>query len=182
MKLNKPAFSTVKPRHTLTALALASSLCMLAPQAYAVGESGIDFGNGGFLKSVNSTGSAVTELASVTATCPQNGFLYAMGSATFQAQALNTPKVAHIRYSVARDVLSLDISAEQDLVFRVNGAVNGSSILEQVGASPVVRLDSCTAGQSITYRFVANRGASNAAEGISAFQPRISVIFFQNKI
>lgn len=170
----------MKLHNVLTSLTLAGSLFALTGQVYAA-ESGIDFGSGGFIKSVNSTGTSVTRLASVTATCPQNGFLYAMGSATFIAVSQNTPKVAHIRYSVAKSLI-LDPSAEQDLLFRTNGAVNGPNNQEQVGASPIVRFDSCTAGQSITYEFVATRGGSNAAEGISAFQPRLVVTFFQNKI
>jgi hypothetical protein len=159
--------------HALTSLALASTLA-LAGQAHAAADQGIDFDPATASVSIASTSvSNPTILRTVTATCPQSGFLYAMASSQFNPRpgAVNG---AQFIYSLSKNSTAFDNSARYDF------AIRAITDLAFVPASTLMRVDSLTAGQSVTYRLVAVKGVDIAA--LLAVQPKLVVTFFQTKI
>ena len=81
---------------------------------------------------------------------------------------------AQFIYSLSKNSTAFDNSARYDF------AIRAITDLAFVPASTLMRVDSCTAGQSVTYRFVAVKGVDMAA--LLAVQPKLVVTFFQTKI
>jgi hypothetical protein len=167
-------------------LTLIGSLIALAPQAYADNDQGIDFDAGGnSIVLVSSTSvSTPNILRTVTATCPQNGFLFATAATAFVVKTTNAPKFAGIIYSLAKDSTTRDTSHFNALNFLVPvdpAKITGTNLV-RVGSNSLMRVDSCTAGQSVTYRFLASKLSSNASDPVDAEQPTLVVTFFQARI
>jgi hypothetical protein len=56
------------------------------------------------------------------------------------------------------------------------------ALVHKHGSNPLMRVDSCTAGQSVTYRFLASKLSSNVSDPVDAEQPDLVVTFFQTRI
>ena len=164
----------MKLHNVLTLSTLAGSLFALAPQAYADNDQGIDFNTGPNSLAVTSISITTPNvLATVTATCPQAGFLFATASSQFNV----TPGVvngAQFLYSLAKDATGVDNATRYDVVIR---EITSLSFLP---ASSLMRVDSCSAGQSVTYRFVAVKGVD--VSKLTAVRPKLVVTFSQAKI
>jgi hypothetical protein len=161
-------------RNAFTAFTLLGSLVALGPQAHAV--EGIDFDTGSASVSVTSTSfTTPTVLRTVTATCPNTGFLLATASSLFTA----TPGAVNgtqFTYSIAKDSTAVDNNTRYTVAMRDIQDPSGAS----VPGSALMRVDSCTAGQSVVYRFLGVKGVDLVK--LNATQPKLVVTFFQRKI
>lgn len=187
----------MKLRNALTSLTLVGSFIALAPQGHAVvppppdclvGEceppppapdQGIDFPTGDGSLIVTSRSDLTPDvLRMVTATCPQAGFLYAMAGTSFLFFNSVLPPSGEtkvgVRYSLSKDLTSLDPNFH-DFEFVLENKADVSSV-------PVMRVDSCTAGQSVTYRFNARKLGTAGDFEATAFHPSLVVTFFKNRI
>jgi hypothetical protein len=122
--------------------------------------------------------SNTTNLGKVTVKCPEAGYLVAAGSAGI----LLTPKAGDTLGVVQGGIsITLDNTAPyaadpnhyNSIVFNVT--THNSAI-----PSFIQRVDACTAGQTVNYRLVAWH--EYAGDGSYAFQPRLVVQFFNNRI
>lgn len=169
--------------HTaLTSLTLAGSLCALAPQAHAAAVQGIDSdGRTFFAGTLGSPAEDPDLLSEVTATCPQKGFLFAQAATEFVAtETSGAGAQVFIKYSLAKDAFFMDSSSTYNVFFKLPAAIG--SISEVRAATPILRVDFCNAGQSVTYRFFAGKGSSNNADFLQFNIPRLVVTFFQKRI
>jgi hypothetical protein len=165
---------TMNFRQAFTAVTMLGSLLAFGPQAQAI--EGIDFDTGSATVSVTSTSTVTpTVLRTVTATCPNTGFLLATASSLFTA----TPGAVNgtqFLYSIAKDATTFDNTTRYTVAMRDIKDPGGAS----VPSSALMRVDSCTAGQSVTYRFLAAKGVDLVK--LNATQPKLVVTFFQKKI
>ncbi len=176
----------MKLKNILNSLTLAGSLCALTGQAYAAADQGIDFDPGGNSIVIVSSTSVSTPniLRTVTATCLQNGFLFATAATAFSIRTTKAPKFAGIIYSLAKDSTTRDIFHFNALNFLIPvdpAEITGTNLV-RMGSNPLMRVDSCTAGQSVTYRFLASKLSSNVSDPVDAEQPDLVVTFFQTRI
>lgn len=161
--------------HTvLTSLTLAGSLCALTGQAYAAADQGIDFDIGTAAPvTVNSTSaSAATVLKTVTATCPQNGFLFAMATANFIPRP-DANEVVNFSSSISKDSTAYDFKASYNVILK--------SVIDDIrlSANPSMRVDTCSAGQSVRYRFLTFKALGTQ---LIVVNPGLVVTFFQTRI
>lgn len=159
-------------RQTCTMLTLLGSLA-LAPLAFA---DGIDFDTRSESVSVTSMSvSTPNILRTVTATCPQNGFLLATASSQFNATpgAVNGTQFI---YSIAKDATAVDNTTRYNVAMRDIKDPGGAS----VSSSALMRVDSCNQGQSVTYNFVAVKGVDLVK--LNAAQPKLVVTFDRRRI
>lgn len=118
-----------------------------------------------------------TVLRVVTVTCPAAGFLMAQGSAHIQLTPLAGIDTVQGGISITRNSRApfpADPNHYNSIVLSTpNG---GNAVLPGF----IQRVDSCSQGQKITYRFVAwHESASDAS---IALGPRLVVQFFSDKI
>lgn len=118
-----------------------------------------------------------TTLRIVSATCPATGFLLAQAS----AQILLAPVIGNDTVqggiSITRNNAAPFPADPDNYSSIVLSTPNGNN-----GVIPgfVQRVDSCTQGQTIKYRFVAWH--ESATDASSALGPRLVVQFFSNRI
>jgi len=118
-----------------------------------------------------------TTLRVVSATCPAAGFLLAQGSAQIQLNPVTGNDTVQGGISITRNNVTpfpADPNHYSSIVF---STPNGSNA---VLPGFVQRVDSCSQGQTIKYRFVAWH--ENASDTSSALGPRLVVQFFSNRI
>jgi hypothetical protein len=157
-------------RNVIASLTLAGSLCALAPQVYA--STGIDFDTNPNNRTLLSTNfSSPDTLRTVNATCPANGFLLAMADTEFDVFT-SVPKDVRITYGIRK---SGNVSPTYDILL-------GGTGNRFLPASNLMRFDSCVAGTTVVYDFVASKGSANGPDNVTAFQPKLAVMFFQSKI
>src|SRR4051794_10175947 len=150
----------------MMAMTLASGAALANPEA-----------GGGASQSNNFVGitsanfAAPTILRSVVIKCPVAGFLIANADTSFLLSPTPGAAASSLEYSISRTT-AFDTSAHHSIRIATPGLV--SSI-----PGSIQRFDSCKAGQTITYRFVAllGEGLSGASD---ASQPRLSVIFLRD--
>jgi hypothetical protein len=165
---------------TFTTLALMGSLIALASQCYAQ----IDFDTGGSSNVVvsSTSGSQPTQLRTVTAICRVNGFLFATVASAFSVTTTGTsPKFAEVDYSIAKDSTAMDTPTFNSLRFPVPLQPSGTAGVASAAGS-TMRVDNCTAGQSVTYRFVAVRVGLTASDTVTSIRPKLVVTFFETKL
>lgn len=157
-----------------TSLTLVASLLSLSGQAHAAADQGIDFDIGSPAPiTVNSTSaSAATVLKTVTATCPQNGFLFATATANFIPRP-DANQVVNFHSSISKDTTAYDFKTNYDVILK--------GVIDEIRlpANPSLRVDSCSAGKSVTYRFLSFKGLGTQ---LIVVNPGLVVTFFQTKI
>lgn len=127
----------------------------------------------GIVNITSSSSTAPTILRSVTVKCPVAGFLIANADAEFGLGMTDLNADGTLAYGISRTT-ALDFNNYHFIEGRdpVDGVVSNPGGLQ--------RFDICTAGQTITYRFVAY-----LVEGLGpptgAHQPRLSVIFLRDR-
>ncbi|MDD5274287.1 MAG: hypothetical protein PHU14_16415 [Methylovulum sp.] len=122
--------------------------------------------------------SDTNSLGAVAAVCPEAGYLVAQGSAGILLSPVvgDTTGVVQGGISITLDntaPYAADPHHYNSLVFNTVG--NNSAT-----AASLQRIDTCVAGQKITYRLVAWHEYAGALS--NAFQPRLVVQFFNNRI
>jgi len=170
-------------RQVLPMLTLVGSLFALAPLVHAQPAAGIDFDTGSTTIILSSTNGAPPDvLKSVTATCRTNGFLWATATAAFEADTVGaTAKKASVVYSLEKGTAAIDPTTINILEFFVPLSPSGSAgFASAVGST--MRVDSCTAGQTVTYNFTARRQGLTAADKVQANRPKLVVTFFEQRI
>ena len=150
----------------MVAMALASGAALANPEA-----GGDASQTGNFVAIMSTDIGAPTILRSVVIKCPVAGFLIANADASFLLSPMPGATVSGLHYSISRTT-AFDTSADHSI--RIATPTLVSSI-----PGSIQRFDSCKAGQTITYRFVAflTEGLSGASD---ASQPRLSVIFLRD--
>jgi hypothetical protein len=148
------------------ALGLANGAALANPEA------GGDASQSNNLVGITSASfAAPTILRSVAIKCPVAGFLIANADASFFLSPTPGATASSLEYSISRTT-AFDASADHSIRIATPGLV--SSI-----PGSIQRFDSCQAGQTITYRFVALLGEGLTAAS-DASQPRLSVIFLRD--
>lgn len=148
------------------ALGLANGAALANPEA------GGDASQSNNLVAISSADfGAPTILRSVVIKCPVAGFLIANADASFLLSPTAGATISSLEYGISRTT-AFDTAADHTIRIATPGLV--SSI-----PGSIQRFDSCKAGQTITYRFVAllGEGLSGASD---ASQPRLSVIFLRD--
>jgi hypothetical protein len=162
---------SIKRSGTITAL--------LALTTLAAGNANAFFGDfdqeTGGISIDSSNFNNATLLNTVNVTCPNDGWLVAQAEATFQLDPTVVGQTVWVRYSITNDGANgIDSNHDRSLQAFVMESVH-----EVPGA--IMRIDRCSAGQEVEYRFVAQR-VSNADSTSAAFGPRMSVQWFRRPI
>lgn len=169
----------MKRTNLLTSLTVAGALFALGGQAHAT--SWGDYSQSTSSVSVGATNpSDTTVLNTVTVVCPAfDGWLVATADAEFISHALHAlPTDGLIGYSITRDNVA-PIASDNNH----NKLLSDEYMVQSYHytSAGMQRVDSCTPGQSVTYKFVAwNWSSSNAS--LSAVYPRMTVQFISNTI
>jgi hypothetical protein len=117
-----------------------------------------------------------TSLAVVKVICPTVGYLLAQGSAGIQLAPVAGLSQVQAGIGITTDNTP-PYAADPNHYNSIVQATNGSNA---VLPAFIQRISSCTQGQTVTYRLVAWR--ESAGSGSLAFQPRLVVQFFTNRI
>jgi hypothetical protein len=148
-----------------------------------VDEAGIDYDtNTGSVTIASTSASSPTLLQGpITITCPRSGYIHAQGSGGYsyvRAGSTSATAVPYIWYGVSTTT-SLDTSNAT-----IHGEKQGASstVNAVLGYSPITtdRVDSCSAGQSLTYRFVAIRGGG-AGDLSGVANPRLVATYYPTR-
>ncbi|MEM9388265.1 MAG: hypothetical protein AAGA68_24655 [Pseudomonadota bacterium] len=118
---------------------------------------------------------SATLLNEVKVVCPNAGWLLAQADATFQLDPTVIGSTVWIRYSITNDGANgIDSNHDRSLQ---------AYVMESVHEVPgsIMRMDRCSAGEEVSYRFVAQR-VSNADSTTAAFGARMHVQFFRREI
>ena len=114
-------------------------------------------------------------LRTVSVVCPTDGYVVATADSGFDYYPTSVPGVAAYGYSITRDT-SAPYEADQKHWRNVSIPLNAGQIWS---SGMLQRADTCTAGQTMTFRFVAfNYGGGS----FYAQQPRMTVRFFDQRI
>ncbi|RYU62469.1 hypothetical protein EWI61_03015 [Methylolobus aquaticus] len=142
--------------------------------AWANPEAGGDYAQSTTSIGIPSSSSATpTILRSVTVVCPVAGFLLAQADAQFGMQMSGG--------AWAEGTLGYGISRNTAFDFNHYHYIEGASGDGfQYNPGSIQRFDTCTAGQSITYRFVAYL-LSGLSTSTYAWQPKLSVIQLRDR-
>ncbi|MGY6216947.1 hypothetical protein ACW73L_17460 [Methylolobus aquaticus] len=141
--------------------------------AWANPEAGGDYAQSTTSVVIDSSSSATPNiLRSVTVVCPVTGFLLAQADAQFGMNFTTAGVDGILAYGISRSA-ALDFNHYHYLQ---GGSTGGF----QYNPGSIQRFDTCTAGQSITYRFVAflNSGLTTSTY---AWQPKLSVIHLRDR-
>lgn len=120
---------------------------------------------------------SATVLRKVSVVCPRDGFLKASANAGFSLRAVSTGAKVWVRYSIR---LSSNPGSGIDPAHYRNVQ---QFVMDPVHSTPgsMFRVDRCQAGEKVGYEFVAQR-VQNAQANTAAWQPRLFVEFYSNKI
>ncbi len=165
----------MKRKNLLTSLTLAGALFALGNQVQAT--SWGDYSQfTGFSVTINSVDPAnTTVLNTVTVVCPASGWLVATASTQFDV--VNAAGIEFIiGYSITRDNVA-PIAYDPNHYQRWQEKADYNSHRAPAGMQ---RVDNCTSGQSVTYKFVAYQRGNIVS--VSAFSPRMTVQFISNTI
>jgi hypothetical protein len=142
----------------------------LGSAALATGQSGMDSSFVAF-KNISSTSPATpTVVNTVVVTCPFAGNLISVVSAQITMNTTNTQAgETEIQYGLSKNATSLGLNSYHLLrEYNASGIINATANFQ--------RVDSCTAGQTVTIRFLAHR---IDAESASAEKSSLVVTFIQ---
>jgi hypothetical protein len=117
-----------------------------------------------------------TTLAVVKVVCPAAGYMVAQGSAGIQLAPVAGQSYVQGGIGITTDNTA-PYAADPNHYNSIVQATNGTNAIVPAF---IQRISSCTQGQTISYRLVAWR--ENAGSGSLAFQPRLVVQFFTNRI
>ena len=118
-----------------------------------------------------------TILRSVTVVCPKAGQLVATAIAEFTIDSPDNFDYGSIGYSITRDTIAPIAYAPSHSYIHEAAITDAMNFVRVPGS--IQRGDLCTAGQTITYHFVAWRRQATSAEAKS---PRMSVLFIDVRI
>ncbi|WP_139559660.1 hypothetical protein [Methylotetracoccus oryzae] len=141
--------------------------------AWANPEAGGDYSQTTTLVTIDSSSTGSPNiLRSVTVVCPVTGFLLAQADAQFGLNFTTAGSDGALGYGISRT-----IAIDSNHYHFLQGA---SASGFQYNPGSIQRFDTCTAGQSITYRFVAYLlyGLSTSTY---AWQPKLSVIQLRDR-
>jgi hypothetical protein len=149
-------------------------LFVAAKPVQATPETGMDYSQTNATVAINTLSSAAPNvLRSRAIVCPQDGFLVATANALFSFNVNNSNFPGTIAYSISRNSTSFD-SNHQHNVF-------GNYVFDfHVFPATMQRVDTCNAGQSFTYRFLATRGTN--VFDVTARQPSLVIVFFRDRL
>ena len=156
-------------------LPIAAVLVLLTSnQVQATPETGIDYSQSTATVTINTISTAVPNvLRSKVIVCPETGFLVATANALFSFNVNDSSFPGTIAYGISRDSTAFDSNHKHN--------VFGNYIFDfHVFPASMQRIDTCTAGQSSTYRFVATRGTN--VFGVTARQPNLVILFFRDRL
>lgn len=122
------------------------------------------------IKIASTTTTAPTVLSTVTIKCPADGYLVTRADAQFNLYPVKRPGEATIGYGITKDSTKFDWGHYHYLKEYV-----GSSYQYTPGF--IQRIDTCKAGATHTFRFVAYRW-SNTTPSTYAWQPHLVVEYF----
>ena len=143
-------------------------------QVHATPETGIDYSQTASTITINTISTATPNvLRSKTIACPADGFLVATANALFSFTVSNSTFPGTIAYSVSRNSTAFDANHQHN--------VFGNYVFDfhRFPAS-MQRVDTCTAGQTFTYRFLATRGTN--VFDVTARQPNLVILFFRDQL
>ena len=164
----------MKSIYLLTLSMFVCFLVLVENQAQATPEVGFDFSQTSNTITINTISSASPNvLRTVTINCPVAGHTVATANALFKFSVSNPDFSGTIAYSLSRNSTSFQ-SAHQHNVF-------GSYVDDfHVFPATIQRIDSCNAGQNVTYRFLATRGTFSF--DATARQPNLVVVFYRDRL
>lgn len=164
----------MKSIYLLTLSMFVCFLVLVENHAQATPEVGFDFSQTSNTITINTISTASPNvLRTVTIICPAAGYSVVTANALFQFNVNNPTFPGTIAYSLSRNSTSFQ-SAHQHNVF-------GNYVDDfHVFPATIQRIDSCTAGQSVTYRFLATQG-SNVFD-TTAKQPSLVVVFYRDRL
>lgn len=151
-----------------------SALFLVANQAKATPEVGFDFSQTSSNITINTISTASPNvLRTVTIICPAAGYSVATANTLFEFNVNNPTFPGTIAYSLSRNSASFQ-SAHQHNVF-------GNYVEDfHIFPATIQRIDSRTAGQSVTYRFLATQGTN--VFDVTAKQPSLVVVFYRDRL
>ena len=117
-----------------------------------------------------------TVLRTVTVVCPVKGYLIAQAETQFSLQQGSTAGHSVVGYSLTLDSVA-PIADDSNHYHQLNAYDPDGYQSMPAG---IQRIVSCTAGQSVTVNYVAYR--LNAGPSTYAWQPKLSVDFFEKRI
>jgi hypothetical protein len=141
-------------------------------QVHATPETGIDYSQSTATVTINTISTAAPNtLRSKTIACPADGFLVATANALFSFNVSDSSFPGTMAYSISRNSTAFDANHQHN--------VFGNYVFDfhRFPAS-MQRVDTCTAGQSFTYRFLATRGTN--VFDVTARQPNLVILFFRD--
>ncbi|HEX3034410.1 MAG TPA: hypothetical protein VHT73_04645 [Thermodesulfobacteriota bacterium] len=149
-------------------------LMAASPEIAQAQQTGFDFSQTANTITINTINtSSPNVLRTVQIQCPVTGYTVATANALFSFEVSNPSFFGTIAYSISRNSTSFN-SNHQHNVF-------GSYVDDfHVFPASIQRVDSCNAGQNVTYRFLATRGTNifNA----EARQPKLVVVFYRDRL
>ncbi len=157
-----------------TSTLLVSAFFLVGSRAHATPEVGFDFSQTSNTLAVNTLSTNTPNvLRTVTLVCPQAGHTVATANTRFQFNVGNAAFPGTIAYSLTRGSTSFQ-SDHQHNIF-------GNYVDDfHVFPATMQRIDSCTAGQSVTYRFLATQGTN--VFDVTARQPSLVVVYYRDRL
>jgi hypothetical protein len=162
-------------KHSRVSIPTGLLLMLLATKAaQATPETGVDYSQTSATITVNTISTAAPNvLRSRAIVCPDDGFLVATANVLFSFNVNNSNFPGTIAYSISRNSTSFD-SDHQHNVF-------GNYVFDfHVFPATMQRVDTCNAGQSFTYRFLATQGTN--VFDVRARQPSLVIVFFRDRL
>jgi hypothetical protein len=160
--------------HLFSVLIFMSLLLLLNASVQATPEVGFDFSQTSNTVEIDTLSTATPNiLRTVTIVCPDDGFTVATANALFSFNVSNTNFPGTIAYSLSRNSTSFQSNHQHNIFGRY---VDNFQVLPVT----IQRIDSCSDGQSVTYRFLATRGTFSF--DVSAKQPNLVVVFYRDRI
>lgn len=151
---------------TLAAVTLLGLATMAAAQAV---EPGFGFSQSPNTLNINTMSTANPNLLrSVTVTCPANGVLWANATGRISFEVTSNSFPGTVAYALSRGSTSMQANFQQNLFGR---------FVDDFATVPIAiqRVDSCNAGQTVTYRFLATRGTFTT--NVTVTKPALVVSF-----
>lgn len=132
-------------------LSLIGTFCVFSyASAVFAGESGMDSNFVQFRNISSTSPAAPTVVNAVTVTCPLAGFLISTASGQISMNTSGSAGEVDIQYGISKNSLAADINHHHLLRQYTDSGTTWATAHYQ-------RIDSCTAGQTVSLRFVAHR-------------------------
>ena len=143
-------------------------------QVQATPETGIDYSQTTATVTITTISTAASNvLRSKAIVCPADGFLVATANALFSFNVNKPTFPGTIAYSISRNSTAFDPNHQHN--------VFGNYVFDfHVFPASMQRVDTCSSGQTFTYRFLATRGTN--VFDVTARQPSIVILFFRDRL